>query len=389
MSNRIFRTFALATAGAVTAGVGLVVLAGAASAIGAPYNGNPIGTLDIKPPSGNNQTAIDYTSSAGCPGGTSFETRLFGFGLPDVGEVVTSRTSAGFSSEGPITSSFSDTPQSFADKNSTTLQGRYDVVLRCTERFGDASKGDFRGVITFSSPTSYTASSGSASPSPSPSASASPSASGTATMRPSTSPSPSSARPSSTSPSTAPPSPACTTATVSLDRTTMMATGSTGLTVRSGANSVVDLFAYSRPSTTYRVVRSAEVGADGLARFSVVPPTNTRLYAQQRDCDAGPSVVLNVRTQLSLSAKRNGTRDYTFSGDSLPARQGGLIISLYRVTDNGRQVLTSQVRANATNGEWSLRRVFTGEGRFGFVVRTGQDLQNAPGTSNVRSTLIF
>jgi hypothetical protein len=33
--------------------------------------------------------------------------------------------------------------------------------------------------------------------------------------------------------------------------------------------------------------------------------------------------------------------------------------------------------------------VFSGTGRFGFVVRTGQDVQNAPGTSRVRQTLVY
>ena len=121
----------------------------------------------------------------------------------------------------------------------------------------------------------------------------------------------------------------------------------------------------------------------------IKPTTNTRLYARQQGCTAGESVVLNVRTLLTLTAVRNGTRDYTFSGSALPARAGGLIVSLYRITPDNLQVLTAQTRADATTGKYSLRRVFTGTGRFGFVVRTGQDLQNAPGASNVRSTLVF
>ena len=52
-------------------------------------------------------------------------------------------------------------------------------------------------------------------------------------------------------------------------------------------------------------------------------------------------------------------------------------------------MLTAQTRANASNGDWRIDRRFTGSGRFGFVVRTGQDLQNAPGTSNVRSLLVY
>ena len=227
------------------------------------------------------------------------------------------------------------------------------------------------------------------SPSPSPSSGTpSPTMSMSPSMTP-TSPGSTPTSPGTMSPS-GPPNPACVTpASVTLEKDTIIATGSAGVTVKASANSVVQLFAYTRPSTTFRVVRQAEVGADGTATFRVVPPANTRLYAQQMNCNASPSVVLNVRTALSLFAKRNGVRDYTFTGDSLPARPGGLIISLYRVTNDGRQVLTSQVRASATNGEWTINRKFTGSGRFGFVVRTGQDLQNAPGSSNIRPTLIY
>jgi len=183
------------------------------------------------------------------------------------------------------------------------------------------------------------------------------------------------------------------TPTVTLEFGTINATGSSGVTVNAPANSEIELLAYSQPSTTYRVVRRATINNDGdPAQFRIVPPTNTRLYAQIVGCDTDEvrfSKVLNVRTTLSLNVTRLGKQTYRFFGDSLPARPGGLIVSLYRVTNDGRQVLTAQTRANAQNGEWSLDRRFTGTGRFGFVVRTGQDLQNAPGASNVRSLLIF
>jgi hypothetical protein len=215
-----------------------------------------------------------------------------------------------------------------------------------------------------------------------------------------TSPSPSA---SPTTPATQSPSPAPTqspgqqscdvTPTVTLEDTTIIATGSAGVRVNAPANSEIELLAYSQPSTTYRVVRRALINASGdPAQFRVVPPTNTRMFARIVGCTTDPvtfSKVLNVRTQLSLNVTRLGTQTYRFFGDSLPARPGGLIISLYRVTDTGRQVLTAQTRAGAQDGEWSLTRRFTGTGRFGFVVRTGQDLQNAPGSSNVRSLLIF
>lgn len=181
----------------------------------------------------------------------------------------------------------------------------------------------------------------------------------------------------------------CVPTTVVLPVSTITATAPATVQVRGGSGTEVDLLAYSRPSTAYVVVRSGLVGNDGTVTFTVRPPTNTRLLARQAGCADGPSTVLNVRTALTLQVVRNGTRDYAFHGDSLPARRGGLVVSLYRITADGSSVLTAQARASATTGDWSLRRVFTGSGRFGFVVRTGQDLQNAPGASNVRSLLVY
>jgi len=183
---------------------------------------------------------------------------------------------------------------------------------------------------------------------------------------------------------------------VDLAPSSITATGQAQVTVRGAPGAAVDLLAYTRPSIVYRVVRTAPTDADGFARFTVRPPANTRLVARSHEGCFGPplaenvsSVVLNVRTALTITAHRNGTRDVTFAGDSLPARLGGLIVSLYRVTNDGREVLTSQARADAIDGQWSVRRRFTGSGRFGFLARTGQDLQNAPGASNVRPTLIY
>ena len=108
---------------------------------------------------------------------------------------------------------------------------------------------------------------------------------------------------------------------IELDDDTIVATGETGLTVRTAPDVLLDLYAYTRPSTAYRLVRSVVAGGDGVARFTVRPPANTRLYAQKRGCQPGPSTVLNVRTALTLTATRTGPREYVFAGDSLPDRQ--------------------------------------------------------------------
>jgi hypothetical protein len=194
----------------------------------------------------------------------------------------------------------------------------------------------------------------------------------------------------SPSPAPSPTAPACTTATTLLGQPLINAMDTANVTVTARAGSTVDLFAYTRPSTTFTIVRTGVVPGNGAITWQVRPPRNTRLYAQQRTgCPAGNQVVLGVRTTLSLAAVRNGPRNYTFFGDSLPARPGGLIVSLYRITSSGSEVLTAQARASATTGEWTLTRQFTGSGTFGFILRTGQDLQNAPGASHVRPTAVF
>ena len=176
-------------------------------------------------------------------------------------------------------------------------------------------------------------------------------------------------------------------AVLAVDSTLITATGSTGMTVHAPANTPVDLYAYSQPSTAFRVVRSGKTDANGVASFAVSPLTNTRLYVQTPGGIATPQVVVGVRTGLSLSAARTGTRTYVFSGRSIPARSGGLVVSLYRLTKTG-SVLTAQTRADAQSGSWSLTRAFSGVGTFDFVVRTGSDLRNAAGTSNTRRVTI-
>jgi hypothetical protein len=114
-------------------------------------------------------------------------------------------------------------------------------------------------------------------------------------------------------------------------------------------------------------------------------PANTRLYAQENGCAAGPSAVTAVRSIASINARRLGTRLYSFYGSVQP-RRPGQVVSLYRRTAAG-DVLTSQARTDS-NGVWSITRQFTGSGEFGFYARTGNDLVNLGGTSPVRATVV-
>ena len=187
------------------------------------------------------------------------------------------------------------------------------------------------------------------------------------------------------------PAPSCR-AVSSLDLPTITANETAGVSVKAEPGSVVDLFAYTRPNTAYRLVRTGAVSDAGIAQFGIRPGGNTRLYAQQRGCTAEPprdSVVLSVRPALTLQHSRTGTRSYSFYGNSLPVRDRGMVVHLYRVNADGSQVLTAMTRASSTTGQWRINRTFSGSGRFGFVVRTSQDISNAAGASNLRSVLIY
>ncbi|MCW2606328.1 MAG: 5-nucleotidase protein [Frankiales bacterium] len=142
----------------------------------------------------------------------------------------------------------------------------------------------------------------------------------------------------------------------------------------------VRVYAYTRPSAEYRLVRESSTET----AFTLRPPGNTRLYVTGTNCDEGTRVI-TVRNGVSINARRDAPRVYTFSGTVLP-RQAGTPVSLYRVAD-GRSVLTAQARTGA-DGVWRVTRRFTGSGEFGFVARTANSLQNAAGASRVRPTVV-
>lgn len=97
-----------------------------------------------------------------------------------------------------------------------------------------------------------------------------------------------------------------------------------------------------------------------------------------------PALTVEITPELTIAARRNSTRDYTFSGRVLPGR--GQKVSLFR-TEGSRHVLTSQTTVRP-DGTYSIDRVFTGSGRFGFFVAVGRSDTNAAGSSSIRPTVI-
>lgn len=163
--------------------------------------------------------------------------------------------------------------------------------------------------------------------------------------------------------------------------------GGVTVTVRGGGpNGEVTLFGYTRPATEVRELARGKANDTGTATFPLAIQGNTRVYAVASGCAvASEHRIINVQARFGgLTARRNGPRDYTFS--AFYAGPAGKVGNLYRVLPDGREVLTSQTRLA---GEWPhIRRVFTGSGRFGFVLRAGNDINSLGASSTVRDTVI-
>ncbi|MCW2665877.1 MAG: hypothetical protein JWN57_839, partial [Frankiales bacterium] len=153
------------------------------------------------------------------------------------------------------------------------------------------------------------------------------------------------------------------------------------VTTTSAPGAAVELWAYSRPGTTYRLVRRGTADRAGRAVFQVGPGGNTRLFARavsgSRSVDS-PSVVLQVRTAVSLRVSSAGPRALRFTGSTLPRRPGQLV-TVYRLAD-GARVRTAVARVTG-NGTWSVLRAFGTGGGLRFVAGTSTDLTNGGGTS--------
>lgn len=137
--------------------------------------------------------------------------------------------------------------------------------------------------------------------------------------------------------------------------------------------------------------------------------SNTRVRARHAGCQSDPNdrtAVVNVRAQQSLTVTRDRSRTYTFSGRSMPARPGGLIVSLYRIVGSPcaagvesrrcpGEVLIGQARATPLGapdqGLYRITKTFPAQDagqRVQLVIKTNRDAQNAPGRSNTRPLLI-
>jgi hypothetical protein len=146
----------------------------------------------------------------------------------------------------------------------------------------------------------------------------------------------------------------------------------------------VELWGYSRPSTTYRYLRTVTASPSGRYTFSVTPPSDSRLRVRVAGLDSA-STVLGVRHLVRMSATRVGTRTYRFAGTVFPKR-AGVRVDVLAQTGAGLRLLTT---ARTTgDGRWSVDRAFSGTATWDVLARTAADGVNRSGTSApVRMTI--
>ncbi|MDP9460963.1 MAG: hypothetical protein M3Q22_12215 [Actinomycetota bacterium] len=172
-----------------------------------------------------------------------------------------------------------------------------------------------------------------------------------------------------------PPPPATGTVTVEINTPIITAGGRGSVTLTGPANADVVLEAYSRPNTTYRVVRTGTLSALGTLDFeNLVPSGNTRLRARVVGGQFAQSAVILVRSRVSARAERLATRTYRFTGRVLPARTNQMVF-IYR-----GNVLATVARVRS-DGIYAVNRRFLGTGTFNFTARTGTDITNVGGVS--------
>lgn len=152
------------------------------------------------------------------------------------------------------------------------------------------------------------------------------------------------------------------------------------VTARATPGQQVDLYAYTRPSTTLRRVRSGVAAPDGTVAWTLLLPASTRVVARSGELTGAP-LVLPVAWRLSLTAVPDDACT-VYSGRVLPAAAGAGGVSLVRVVDE-RNVLLGRAPVGA-DGRYGLRRCEPGyTGDLTVTARLAPTLTAVPGPAPV------
>ena len=208
---------------------------------------------------------------------------------------------------------------------------------------------------------------------------------GTATGKPSSSPSPtttgtpSPAGSASPTPTASGASPRVAT-TLRLSASAVTYGQGVTATAHGTPSQVLDL--YDTPAAqSARVIRTVTVPADGVVTWrGLYLQRNSHLKARERgNPHLSANLAIAVRSSVTLSAARQGTRRYLLRGSIAPHRSG-VLVTVYQVSSTGVMTRLGTTKALST-GAYSLTHTFPTVGRRALRARTTADALNAAGTS--------
>ncbi|MBV8993129.1 MAG: hypothetical protein JO287_05385 [Pseudonocardiales bacterium] len=146
----------------------MVALGALAPVVPSLAQADSIGGVVIIPGTGTDLSPIRLRTSTGCPTQASkYYATMRGHDFPPSGQIITSTTEAGLSTSAGFDVYVEQIMRDYAAQNHTTLAGRYDITVHCTDSLALESYGEFTGSLEFTSPTTYQAI-GTAKPPPSP-----------------------------------------------------------------------------------------------------------------------------------------------------------------------------------------------------------------------------
>jgi hypothetical protein len=158
LDRKVLRRF---TIGALTLAAAAAALFTAGVAQAAPPAGT-LGSLTPRPATGSDLTAITVRTSAGCTQDSDaynvFVRGPGAFGTANGGQgfLMTSTSSAGFSSTAPFDIAFGLNMRDAAtDLGTTLVAGEYPVIAQCVDSFLGDVKGTFTASLFFTSATAY------------------------------------------------------------------------------------------------------------------------------------------------------------------------------------------------------------------------------------------
>ena len=129
---------------------------------------------------------------------------------------------------------------------------------------------------------------------------------------------------------------------------------------------LVNVYGYTRPSTTYVKLGAVRASADGVYSFTSKVVANSRFYVVVPRLGRSAIVAQNVRSVISMTASRTSADTYVFSGRVSPVHAGQRVTVFYRTAAGGKAML---VRTQVDRfGRYRVSRTVYARGHRSYAV---------------------